>query len=147
MYATALIVHVLAATVWTGGHLVLALGILPGALRERSPAAIEAFEGHFEKIGIPALLLQVASGLYLATRLAPAPGSWLAFETPVTRAIALKLAFLLATVLLAAHARLRIIPRLSAETLPALAWHIVAVTGLAMAFVVVGVGYRVGLLS
>ena len=46
-----------------------------------------------------------------------------------------------------AHARLRIIPRLSAETLPALAWHIVAVTGLAMAFVVVGVGYRVGLLS
>ena len=88
MYMTALIVHVLAATIWTGGHLVLALAILPGALRERSPAIIEAFERPFEKVGLPALLLQVASGLYLATRLAPAPASWLAFDTPVTRAIA-----------------------------------------------------------
>jgi len=147
MYAAALIIHVLAATIWTGGHLVLALGILPGALRERSPVAIEAFEGRFEKVGIPALLLQVASGLYLATLLAPDPGSWLAFDTPATRAIALKLGFLLATALLAADARLRIIPRLSAETLPGLAWHIVAVTALSVAFVVVGVGYRVGLLS
>ena len=33
------IVHALAATVWTGGHLVLDLGVLPRALRERSAAA------------------------------------------------------------------------------------------------------------
>jgi uncharacterized membrane protein len=48
MYAAALIIHVLAATIWTGGHLVLALGFLPGALHERSPAVIEAFENRFE---------------------------------------------------------------------------------------------------
>ncbi len=38
------IVHALAATVWTGGHLVLDLGVLPRALRERSAAQIRAFE-------------------------------------------------------------------------------------------------------
>jgi len=31
------IVHALAATVWTGGHLVLDLGVLPRALRAASP--------------------------------------------------------------------------------------------------------------
>jgi hypothetical protein len=34
------IVHALAATVWTGGHLVLDLGVLPRALSERSAAQI-----------------------------------------------------------------------------------------------------------
>lgn len=145
-YATALILHVLAATVWTGGHLVLALGILPGALKEHSTAAINAFENRFERVGIPALLLQVASGLYLAVTLAP-PSTWLSMDTPVTRAITIKLGLLAATVVLAADARLRIIPRLTPERLGELAWHIIAVTLISVTFVVVGVGYRVGLLS
>ena len=145
-YALALILHVLAATVWTGGHLVLALGILPGALRERSTEAINAFESRFERAGIPALLIQVASGLYLAFTLAPA-SSWLQLDNPVTRAITVKLALLAATVVLAADARLRIIPKLTPERLGELAWHIIAVTVISVGFVVVGVGYRVGLLS
>lgn len=145
-YAFALILHVLAATVWTGGHLVLALGILPGALRERSTAAIDAFENRFERVGIPALLIQIASGLYLAFTLAPA-ASWLQMDNPVTRAITIKLGLLAATIALAADARLRIIPNLTPERLGELAWHIVAVTVIAVVFVVVGVGYRVGLLS
>lgn len=145
-YGTALILHVLAATVWTGGHLVLALGILPGALRERSTEAITAFEPRFERVGIPALLIQVATGLYLAFSLAP-PSTWLQLDNAATRAIVIKLALLAATVALAAHARLRVIPRLSAETLGVLAWHIVAVTLISVTFVIVGVGYRVGMLS
>jgi hypothetical protein len=49
------IVHALAATVWTGGHLVLDLGVLPRALRERSAAKIRAFEEVFERLGLTAL--------------------------------------------------------------------------------------------
>ena len=37
------IVHALAATVWTGGHLVLDLGVLPKALRELSADRIRDF--------------------------------------------------------------------------------------------------------
>jgi putative copper export protein len=122
------------------------LGILPGALRERSTEAIDAFEIRFERVGIPALLIQVASGLYLAFTLAPAV-TWLQMENPVTRAITIKLALLAATVALAADARLRIIPNLTPERLGELAWHIIAVTVISVVFVVVGVGYRLGLLS
>ena len=59
--------HLLGASVWIGGHLVLALGILPGALRRSDVQAIRNFEQVFEKIGLPALLLQVVTGLWLAS--------------------------------------------------------------------------------
>ena len=82
---TLLFLHLLGAAIWVGGHLVLALGILPGALRRRDPQAIRAFEQVYERIGIPALLLQVVSGLWLASL-------WLPFHhwfgaTPVARAL------------------------------------------------------------
>lgn len=84
---TLLFLHLLGAAIWVGGHLVLALGILPGALRRRDPQAIRAFEQVYERIGIPALLLQVVSGLWLASL-------WLPFHhwfgaTPVARALQL----------------------------------------------------------
>jgi hypothetical protein len=55
-----------------------------------------------------------------------------------------KLALLAATVALAVHARLRVVPRLDAATLRFLAYHIVAVTLLGVALLVVGVAIRTG---
>jgi putative copper export protein len=52
------IVHPLAATVWTGGHLVLVLGVLSRALRATSEASIRAFEEVFEPLGLTALACQ-----------------------------------------------------------------------------------------
>lgn len=144
MYKILLLLHVLGATVWAGGHLVLVSCVLPPALRRRDPQVLLDFESRFERIGIPALLLQVATGLAMAWTLLPQPAAWLRFEGHLGMTVGLKLALLTATVLLAAHARLRLIPRLSADRLPALALHVVAVTLLAVAFVIVGVGYRVG---
>jgi hypothetical protein len=60
------IVHALAATGWTGGHLVLDLGVLPRALREQSAAAIRSFEETFEPLGLTALAIQVISVLWMA---------------------------------------------------------------------------------
>jgi putative copper export protein len=51
------IVHALAATVWTGGHLVLDLGVLPRALRAQSAAPIRSLEETFEPLGITALAI------------------------------------------------------------------------------------------
>jgi len=56
----------------------------------------------------------------------------------------LKLALLAVTVALAIHARLRVVPRLDAATLRYLAYHIVAVTLLGVALLVVGVAIRTG---
>ena len=144
MYALMLFLHVLGATVWTSGHLVLALTWLPRVLRERSPEQLLRFEQGYERIGMPALVLQIVTGLWMAYQMVPSVAQWLSPDTPVARAIALKLVLLLCTALIAAHARLRVIPRLSADTLPLMAWHVGAVTLLSVGFVAVGVSLRFG---
>mgnify|MGYP003622319890 CR=1 FL=1 len=144
MYAFIIFLHVLAATVWTGGHLVLALTVLPRALRQRSPQVLLDFEQGYERVGMPALLIQVLTGLWMAYAMVPDIGQWFSPDTPLARAIGLKLLLLLMTALIAAHARLRVIPRLSATTLPLMAWHVAAVTVLSIGFVAVGVSFRLG---
>ena len=144
MYQTFLFVHILAATVWTGGHLVLALTFLPESLRKRDVGPIQDFEQHFEPIGLPALALQIATGLWLAHAKVPDWHRWFSFTYPVSSLILIKLVLLGLTLALAVHARLKLIPHLSPATLPALAWHIASVTVLSVVFVLVGVGLRSG---
>ena len=139
-----ILVHVLGATIWTGGHLVLALGVLPDALRRRDPSSVAAFEARFERLGIPALLVQIVSGLWLAHRYLPHPTQWFAFDSPLAAHIGAKLILLGLTLALAVHARVRLVPRLGPGNLNTLAYHIIAVTVLAVLFVVLGVGIRVG---
>ncbi len=133
----------LGATVWAGGHLVLAVGILPQALRARRASIVTDFERSFERIGMPALAIQIVTGLWLAHHLLGAPGNWF-HDNGVAHAVQVKLGLLALTVGLAAHARLRVIPRLSDETLPTLAWHIRVVTLAAVAFVLAGASIRFG---
>jgi len=144
MYGAMLLLHILAATIWTGGHLVLAIAILPRVLRERSPAKLLEFESAYERIGIPSLVVQVATGLWLAHRMVPELSRWLAFGDPVATLVGVKLLLLATTVAFALDARLRLIPRLSKQNLGALAWHIVPVTIVSVLFVVVGVSFRTG---
>ncbi len=144
MYGAILLLHILSATIWTGGHLVLAVTVLPRVLRERSPARLLEFESAYERIGMPALVVQVATGLWLAHRMVPEPGRWLAFDDPVASLVGVKLLLLATTVGFALDARLRVIPHLSDSNLVTLAWHIVPVTVLSVLFVVVGVAFRTG---
>jgi putative copper export protein len=139
-----LLLHVLGATIWTGGHLVLALTVLPRALKARDPERILQFEEGFERLGIPALVVQVLTGVWLAYRYVPDPAAWFGFGSSPAVHIFVKFVLLALTLALAVHARLRIIPQLTAERLPTLGYHIVAVTALAVLFVIVGVGFRFG---
>lgn len=144
LFKLLILAHLLGAAVWTGGHLVLALGVLPGAWRRRDPAPIIAFEAVFERIGLPALVVQVVTGLWLTTIYVP--GFWPVLRPAhgIAALILAKLGCLVGTIALALHARLWIIPRLSPATLPTLGWHIVAVTTLACAFTVLGGLIRCG---
>jgi putative copper export protein len=144
MHKYVLLLHVLAATIWTGGHIVLAVAILPRILRERSPSDLMRFESAYEKIGMPALVIQVITGLWLSHSLVPDVRSWIAADNFVTRLIVLKLFLLAATVLVAADARFRIIPRLSAENLAAMALRIRLITLFSILFAVAGVTFRTG---
>lgn len=143
-YPMILTLHLIAATIWTGGHLVLSLGFLPMALKRRDPAPVIQFESVYEKIALPALVVQVLTGFWLAHLLVPDVSDWLSLRLPLTRLIAFKLVLLALTLALAADARLRLIPNLTAQHLTALAWHILPVTVISVLFVVVGVMFRFG---
>lgn len=143
-YGILLLLHILAATIWTGGHIVLSVVVLPKVLKEMSPDRLLDFESVYEKIGMPALIVQVATGLTLAYKLVPDVTQWVDMTNPIAHAISAKLALLFLTVCFALDARLRVIPVLSEKNLTTMAWHIVPVTLFSILFVVVGVSFRVG---
>ena len=144
MHGLILLLHILAATVWTGGHLVLSFTILPQALKEQSPSELLRFERAYERIGIPSLVIQVLTGVSMAYRLVPDLSEWFNLDNPVSKPIAAKLLLLAITLGFALDARLRVIPNLSECNLTTMAWHIIPVTILSVLFVVVGVAFRTG---
>ena len=147
MYSIALLLHILAATVWTGGHIVLATTILPRALKTKDVESLRSFEQGYEKVGIPALIIQVTTGLYMAFTLVPQVVMWFDWSDPIAKIISIKLGLLALTALLAIDARLRIIPTLSPHNISALAWHIIPVTIVSILFVIVGVSMKTGWLN
>ena len=139
-----LILHLLGAAIWTGGHLILALVVLPKVLSSRNLDALLQFEGQFEKIGMPALAIQIITGLWMAHSMLPNIGAWFAFDNDISILIGLKLMLLLTTAAVAMHARFWVIPRLTADNLNGFAVNIILVTLLAVSFVVVGTLFRTG---
>jgi putative copper export protein len=144
VFSLLVIVHALAATVWTGGHLVLDLGVLPRALREGRAAPIRAFEETLEPLGLTALAIQVVTGLWMGWIYLPHFQGLFNPQNPIGMLVGTKLLLLVATAALAVHARLRLIPNLRDDNLSGLAWHIRGITALAIAFVVVGALIRLG---
>lgn len=146
MHSFFLVLHVLAATVWTGGHLILAIVVLPKILKTKKIQALTEFEENFEKIGIPALIIQVITGIYLAYSLLPNVSEWFSFSNHVSTHVGIKLILLIITVLLALDARFRLIPNLSEKNLISLAVHIFMVTLVAILFVITGLSFRLAII-
>lgn len=144
MYGLLLSLHILAATIWTGGHIVLSCVVLPRVLRERSPQRLFEFESVYEKIGMPALVIQIITGLMLAYRMLPDLSLWFDMSVPLAHGIAAKLTLLCLTLAFALDARFRVVPKLSTSNLNDMAFHIIAVTIFSILFVLVGVSFRVG---
>jgi putative copper export protein len=135
------LLHVLGATIWAGGHLILSIAFLPKALKERKLNIILDFEKQYERVGIPALLLQMITGFWMATIYVPI-SDWLSLSTPHHAYLWVKIGLLLCTIGFAIHARLFISPRLTIEKLPLLAFHIIVATVLAVSFVITGLSFR-----
>ena len=141
MHKYLILLHVLAATIWVGGHLVLAIGFLPVVLKRQDLALLQSFESRYEKVGMPALLLLVITGVWMALDYLPFT-AWFNWQDHMSQHISLKLLWLAITLGLAAHARLRIIPKLNEKKLPLLAAHIIAITIVSVLFVITGLSIR-----
>ena len=140
-----IILHTLGATIWVGGHLILSLSVLPEAWRKKDYRIIQGFEEKFERIGIPALLIQVITGLWMALNYLPV-SRWLDLSQTTSSLISLKLLLLLLTIILAVHARFFILPKMDDKKIPFLAAHILSVTLLGILLLITGLSFRLGFL-
>ncbi|MCX7877241.1 MAG: CopD family protein [Ignavibacteria bacterium] len=142
MHKWLVILHSLGACVWIGGHLLLSLKYLPESLRLKNQEIILSFERKFEKIGIPALLIQLISGIGLMHLYHI---SWFDFSTQIASIISIKFILIIITILLAVHARFFIIPKLQPSNLKLLSFHIITVTIISIIMLFLGISVRFGL--
>ena len=92
---------------------------------------------------MPALFVQVLTGFHLASTMLPLT-EWFKFDSYVNTHISVKVILLLLTLILAIHAKVKLLPNLSDKNLNSLACHIVAVTIISILFAVLGVGIKIG---
>lgn len=144
MHQLLLILHLLSATIWVGGHIILCLRYLPKSFREKSTQPITQFEKQYEVIGIPALLVLVSTGLYMAHTHYANWNTWFAFSNSLETIASVKLILLFASLVLALHARIFIIPKLSFRSLPLMAFHIILITLVGISMLVFGTFFRFG---
>jgi len=141
-----LIIHLIAAAIWVGGHLYAAICVLPTVLKNRDPRRLLEFEKNFSRAGLPALLFLVISGIWMALQFGVRWQHWFSFSNPVERTISFKLLLLLFTLLLAINAQTRVIPALKKrpDRLPEMAVHLILVTLAGVAMLVLGSFIRYG---
>ena len=139
-----LIIHLLAACLWVGGHLLLCLRYLPKALKEKNPDMIRDFEKHFEPLGIPALAVSIVTGIMMAYDYNVTLSNWFSFSNSIEKIISIKLSLLVLTLLLAVHARVFIIPKLNVKSLPFMAFHIILITLVGISMLIFGSLVRIG---
>lgn len=139
-----LIFHLLGATIWVGGHLVLALRILPEVLRKKDPEILLNFERKYEKIGMPALLIMVITGIWMAYQMGIDWKQWFHFSNAIETVVSLKLSLLFLTILFALSANIFVLPKLSPQKLPLMAFHIISVTVIGVLMLILGSFVRYG---
>ncbi len=141
-----LIIHLLSAAIWVGGHLLLVFGHLPQALREKNQNIILDYERKYEPVGMTALVLLVITGVMMAYKYGVSVEYWFQFATPTEKVISTKLLLLLLTVLFALSAQFRVLPKLKTnhDKLPEMTFHILSVTLIGVLMLIFGSFVRFG---
>lgn len=141
-----LVLHLLAAAVWVGGHLLLLISYVPQALKKKDKHIILHFESRYEKTGMTALVTLVVTGIAMAINYAVMPTQWFTFSLPVERVVSTKLLLLLITVLFAISAQKFVIPKLKkgSNNIIPLVVHIIGVTTAGVLMLILGSFVRFG---
>lgn len=139
-----LIIHLLAATIWVGGHLILCFRYLPKALKKKDSQVIREFEKQYEPLGIPALILLIITGILMAYDYNATISTWFSFSNDIEKVVSIKLLLLFSTLILAIHARFFLIPKLNTSNLLFMSLHIIILSSIAVAMLVFGSLVRIG---
>lgn len=139
-----LILHMLGAAVWVGGHLYLSVRILPEAFRKRDASLLSGFKQRFEPLGMPSLLVLVVTGIMMAYNYNVRISTWFSFSTGIERVVSIKLILLFLTVCLALIADRIIFPKLTDTTIYKAAILIISVTTIGVVMLALGTFVRMG---
>ena len=139
-----LILHLLATTIWVGGHLFLVLRILPAAIKLKDVSILSDFREKFGKIGMPSLITLVITGILLAYDFNVSISEWFSFETPIEKIVSIKLLLLFISLILVVHSQKYVFPNLKPKRMLPAILEIYSVTLIAVTMLVLGSLVRVG---
>lgn len=139
-----LIIHLIAATIWVGGHLTLSIVFLPVALRQKEPQIILNFERKFEPLGISSLIALVITGIWMAYDFGVSYESWFNFIGSLEKVVSTKLLLLMLTIILALYTQIYVIPNLNKYNLNKIAFSIISVTIIGLTMLILGSTIRYG---
>ncbi|WP_149206918.1 CopD family protein [Flavobacterium johnsoniae] len=139
-----LIIHLLAATIWVGGHLMLSIVFLPSALRKKDPNIILNFERKFETLGMSSLITLVITGIWMAYDFGVTIDTWFTFSGSFEKVVSAKLLLLFLTIICALIAQFRIIPNLNESNIKKMAVLIITVTLIGVTMLILGSTLRYG---
>src|SRR5690554_2580079 len=105
-----LIIHLICATIWVGGHIFLSMRILPKAIKEKNVSVLKNFKKSYEPLGLPSLFILIVTGIWMAYNYNVKFSMWFSFSNAIERVVSLKLILLLSTVCLAVIVDLFIFP-------------------------------------
>lgn len=145
LYSVMQLIHVIAASMWVGSHLILATGPMVRALRLRDSRPILEF---YKAIAWPAtvgLLIAALTGFYMALLRAP-PSEWFSFGEPSGR-IGEKTVTFIVLLVISGYAHARIFPGMRQNN-PSVFWRailfVVVATLLSLALPLLGSIIRYG---
>lgn len=139
-----LIVHLICATIWVGGHLFLVIRIVPKAVRENDVFILKNFKKSFEPIGMPSLVLLLITGILMSYQYNVQISNWFSFSNVIEKVVSLKLILLGCTFLLAMLAEFLFFPKLTQNNIKRGVVPIVLVTLIAVAMLILGSFIRYG---
>lgn len=139
-----LLLHLLAATIWVGGHLILLLRYVPKAIRTKKLDEISFFRKNFEPVGIPSLIVLLITGIIMSYDFGVSIDQWFSFQNPIEKVISIKLLLLIFSIMMAISAVKFIFPKLRDKPTTLLYLLITVVTLIAVTMVVLGSLFRIG---
>lgn len=140
-----LIIHLLSATVWVGGHLFLLLRVLPFAWKNKNLNELKQFKNKFEPLGLTALALLFITGLFLAYDFNVTFSTWFTFSNAIEKVVSIKITLFFFTVTLAITAQAVLFRKYSnPPSLLKTTFFIAIVTVIAVIMLVLGSLIRIG---
>ena len=139
-----LILHLLAATIWVGGHLLLLLRYVSKAIKSKSLEELSAFRKNFEPVGMPSLFILIITGILMAYDYNITFEKWFLFENSIEKIVSIKLILLFISLTLAFITIKFVLPSINKISPFILYFIIFLVTTIAVTMLILGSLIRVG---